>query len=344
MLAVSLTRETVLEALEVGYRKRVHAARTKRKNLRWQKRVAKRWRAAISWRLRERGQPIWVLNQPASSNNASNTWIFKARAFVCQKTLRFVEWSFPQWTWTSKWKGLGGVAHPKGKHLNLEALEGPSLEAAAMEAGVPLSELLPPGFAKRWAERHPSTLEGDATRRGAPFVPGSTFLPFPLSRDNSRNSASQLGASAWAWVSRLQNAQSSYDPNEIPLTHARLGRMMAMLGGFALAVDKSSALRGGVTNRGGLSPRRAEAAPASTLLIPPLLTSTGSSGTASTTIPLSPTSQKRVPKSLSQQYEAYRVAMEKEETKAFYARLVVVWTIFLIFWMVRFSFCLLRVS
>ncbi|KAF9067066.1 hypothetical protein BDP27DRAFT_1226488 [Rhodocollybia butyracea] len=300
VLVVSLTRETVLEALELGYRNRVHAARVKRRNLRWQKRVAHRWRQAVEWRLKAKGAPLFVMN----TEEFSGVW-----GFIRHSALRFVDWTFPQWTWRTKWKGLGGVAHPKGMHLNLEALEGHALEGAAMEAGVPLTELLPPGFAERWIQNHPPH---DDRRSGAStptIVPGVAQRPIPVSRDNSHLSTYQFGS----WIARLQNAQVSYDPNDIPLTHARLGRMIAMLGGYALAVDRSGALKGTTTSeRKGIN------------AFPSKIRASNSGSTSHS---------KKANKSLSQQYDAYRVAMEKEETKAFYARLVVVWTLFVAFWM-----------
>ncbi|KIK54974.1 hypothetical protein GYMLUDRAFT_48173 [Collybiopsis luxurians FD-317 M1] len=307
-LAVSLTREIVVEALEAGYRKRVRAARAKRKNLRWQKRVARRWREAVEWRLRERGQPTFVMDTAKQSGIVG---------FIRYWVLQIVDWTFPQWTWTSKWKGPGAVAHPKGMHLNLEALEGPALEGAAMEAGVPLNELLPPGFAKRWREHHPPP----QTSQIPTPIPGSTPVPPPVSRNNSSNTMSQFNA----WLSRLQKAQRDYDSTDVPLTHARLGRMVAMLGGFAFAVDRSGPLRG--TVKGSSSPTSAKRPGFPAVAGAPQLGSLDSS--RSDNRPFS----KKVPKSLSQQYDAYRVAMEKEEAKAFYARLVVVWTFFIVFWM-----------
>ncbi|KAJ4466998.1 hypothetical protein J3R30DRAFT_3579783 [Lentinula aciculospora] len=300
-LAVSLTRETVLEALEVGYRKRVHAARVKRKTLRWRKRVAHRWREAVEWRLREKGYPIWVMD---SSQNAG------VSGFIRHWVLLFVDKTFPQWTWRSKWKGLGAVAHPKGMHLNLEALEGLALESAAMEAGVPLSELLPPGFAKRWAERHDLTSD-EETRSIS--VSSTTSASTPLSRRNSDSNS--IPSRLNPWMTRLKNAQKDYkqDTDTIPLTYARLGRMVAMLGGFALAVNKPGALK---RSARGASSQPTKANPANG----------GPSLTTSSSI--------KEQRSISQQYDAYRIAMEREEVKAFYARLTVVWTLFLVFWLV----------
>ncbi|KAJ7753828.1 hypothetical protein B0H16DRAFT_1544072 [Mycena metata] len=91
-----------------------------------------------------------------------------------------------------------------------------------------------------------------------------------------------------------------------PLTHARLGRMIAMIGSFALAVDKSSHLSGDVRTT-------------------PIDTSTSDDRPE-------PTPQFK--KSLTLQYDAFRAGMQKEETKAAYARLVVAWALFILFWMI----------
>ncbi|KAJ3772262.1 hypothetical protein FB446DRAFT_689583 [Lentinula raphanica] len=304
-LAVSLTRETVLEALEVGYRKRVHAARAKRKNLHWRKRVAQRWREAVEFRLREKGHPIWVMD----TDRDSGIW-----GFVRHRVLLFIDRTFPQWTWRSKWKGLGAVAHPKGMHLNLEALDGPALESAAMEAGVPLSELLPPGFAKRWATTHPTSGptndEDDERSSESSSSAASASAGGILSRHNS---SLRLDA----WLSRLQDVRKSLSQNtaELPLTHARLGRMVAMLGGFALAVNRPGALQGSANTSSAQQ--------------------TVAKGDAvKNASPSKAASSVKQEKTISQQYEAYRLAMEREEVKAFYARLIVVWTLFLVFWLV----------
>jgi hypothetical protein len=95
---------------------------------------------------------------------------------------------------------------------------------------------------------------------------------------------------------------------DIPLTHVHLGHMIAMIGSFALAVDKSGHLCGDVPI--SHDPSR-EAGPAQT---------------------------PQFKKSLTLQYDAFRSGMEKDEAKAFYARLVVVWVLFIMFWMVSHFF------
>ncbi|KAJ6470255.1 hypothetical protein C8R47DRAFT_1325312 [Mycena vitilis] len=263
VLTVGLTRETVLEALEVGYRKRVQAVRQRRKVGRWKRRVSNRWREAVEWRLRESGQPVW----------ARDVKVKTGRGLLAQ-LLDFVDsllpWPTGDHTSFSYGRGfmlghgLGYGNHPHGMHLNLEALSWKQLEAAAMEAGVPLNTLLPDGFRERREESEDGSIHGE--RPDAPPAPEP-------------------------------------DAN-VPLTHARLGRMVAMIRSFALAVDKSSHLRG------------AE---------PPIKPAPGESG---------PTPTPQFKKSLTLQYDAFRAGMEKEEAKAFYARLVVVWTLFIMFWTV----------
>jgi hypothetical protein len=118
---VGLTRETVLEGLEVGYRKRVQDVRLRRKVGRWKRRVANRWREAVEWRLRESNQPVWVPNDKDKSGRGA-----------LGAVLDFVDSLIPWPTGQSRsfsygrgflmGHGLGIGNHPHGMHLNLEAL------------------------------------------------------------------------------------------------------------------------------------------------------------------------------------------------------------------------------
>ena len=134
-VTVTLTRETVLEALEVSYRKRVQAVRRKRKEAHQKKKIAGRWRAAIEWRLRESSQPIWVKDDPEVHQHRR-----------CMKVF------YDIWPWRRGHPyyahsfGAGGRMQPHGMHLNLEALSCAQLETAALETGIPLCYLLPQGF------------------------------------------------------------------------------------------------------------------------------------------------------------------------------------------------------
>ncbi|KAJ7199234.1 hypothetical protein GGX14DRAFT_662452 [Mycena pura] len=263
--AVGLTRETVLEGLEVGYRKRVQEVRLRRRIARWRRRVTNRWREAIEWRLREGGHPVWV-------KDPQENWLGGRMG----TGLNFLEGLLP-WSRGSKSSsgfllGHGHGHHPHGMRLNLEALSWKQLEAAAMEAGVPLNTLLPEGFRERCKD------------------------------SGSYNGSSRAGESS-PTTPQMTDVERRLDEN-IPLTHARLGRMIAMIGGFAIAVDKSGHLRGDPS--AVPVPARREG----------------------------PVETPQFKKSLTLQYDAFRSGMAKEEAKAFYARLVVVWMLFLMFWII----------
>lgn len=262
-LTVGLTRETVLEALEVSYRKRVKSVRLRRRATQWEKRVGERWRAAVDWRLREAGQPVWVKDDPSAGTRSLIIRLFDKI-----------------WHWrTGRGKyfrynhsfGVGDRSHPFGMHLNLEGLRAPQLEAAAMEVGVPLRTLLPPGF-------RPKSNRDE--KEGTP--------------DGTQPEASEP-----------RPAPPNFD--DIPLTHARVGRMAVLLGNFAFAINKSSFAK------------FAQRAPR-------------------ISIPEEDDAQKKLrhQHSLTEKYESVRASMESEERRAFYARFTVVWMIFIVFWMARY--------
>ncbi|RDB30378.1 Outward-rectifier potassium channel TOK1 [Hypsizygus marmoreus] len=260
-LTVGLTRETVLEGIEVGYRKRVKAVRKRRKTAEMERRVFERWRAAIEWRLREAGQPVWA------KDNAIN----HHHSFF----MRMVDKVWPWPTGDGRFFryehsiGHGDYPHPHGMHLNLEALTWPQLEAAAMEAGVPLRTLLPPGFT--------------------------------INEPTNRHTDSESGKEHGSIHPKLHLPPELTD---IPLTHARLGRMIVMLGNFGLAVNQSHFTK--VPKPGQLNPEH---------------------------LPQEDHHPNPSPKLLvAEQYEALRAGMEKEERHAFYVRLSAVWIVFILFW------------
>ncbi|KAJ7596570.1 hypothetical protein C8J56DRAFT_290790 [Mycena floridula] len=265
-LCISLSRETIVEALEVEYRKRVQALRERRRVANWKRRVFRRWKEAIYWRLKEENKPLWVRDKV--SRNSVTEFLSNCRSRL------------PFWHSTNTWFGkdpfLSNSAHPHGMHLNLEALSGPQLEAAAMEVGVPLNALLPPLFWKR----HQIGNEP------------SDNVPIP--------------------------------DMEMPLTQARLGRMISVVVNLALAVQGAGWAK---------SPGLADGFTSASIGMTPTLTR-GTTLTRATTLtgtsrPSSPTPNV----SLSQQYDTFRTSLEKEEKKAFYARLTVVWILFFTFWM-----------
>ncbi|KAJ7596567.1 hypothetical protein C8J56DRAFT_850011 [Mycena floridula] len=265
-LAVSVARDTVLEGLEVAYRKRVQNMRERRRIANWKRRVSRRWREAVEWRLKEASKPVWVRNHVLANKQAD---------FVFNWFNRLAPWASGN-SWFGKESFLGTSPHPHGMHLNLEALSGPQLEAAAMEAGVPLNALLPPSFWKR----HNEIAHG----------PNDSHAPPPV-----------------------------YIPDmDMPLTQARMGRMINMVVNFGLAVDRSGWLKGGPLP---------DAPPTGTSNFTNITMTTAGTGATR------PSSPKPKP-SLSLEYDTFQTSMQGEERKAFIARLTVVWVIFLTFWMI----------
>lgn len=274
-VTVTLTRETVLEALEVGYRKRVHAVRSHRRSAHRKKRIAERWRAAIEWRLREASLPVWVKDDPELHQH----W-------------HFIKVIYGLWPWTRghpHYAHAFGYSHrpqPHGMHLNLEALSCAQLETAAFETGVPLCRLLPAEF-KMPEPRHQVDMF-------APRVEGA-------------DSATGLNTSRPQFVPT--------HPLGLPLTHARIGRMAIMLGTFAFAVTERSFAK--VAEAASESPQKE---------------------TVEEKIKDSQTSlESHDSWSIAEQYESMRTGIEIEEKRAFAARLFVVCSFFMAFWMVCIS-------
>ncbi|KAF8067790.1 hypothetical protein FPV67DRAFT_1493564 [Lyophyllum atratum] len=209
-VTVGLTREAVLEGVEVGYRKRLKAVRERRKRLQHERRVWSRWRSAVEWRLRSAGKPVWVKGSPRIRQNScafirvlDRIWPTLTDEGLCRE--------FAQYKHIA---GYGHYPHPRGMRLNIEALSWPELEAAAMEAGVPLRYLLPEGF-KPKKQKETKDKEKDKEKEkdhdNTAQIPGT---------NNPRIVPPELEG--------------------IPPTHARLGHMIVMLGNFALAMNQSS--------------------------------------------------------------------------------------------------------
>ncbi|KIJ63107.1 hypothetical protein HYDPIDRAFT_29796 [Hydnomerulius pinastri MD-312] len=206
-VVVGLFRETVLEGLDIGYQKRIKVVQEKRRNARRRKRAENRWRHAIVWRLRARKAPIWIPD--------------KKKADL--KTL-WAKLTFRMWRAASDIRSTaaGATDLSRGRHgmkLNLKALSHSQLEAAALEAGVPLDTLLPPGFYE--PSDHDSSQPGDEDTR-------------PMS--------------SWFVTHPVYHRGDDYVPE--PLTYGRVGSMAAMLTKFALAVFES----GGVGDQLGHFP------------------------------------------------------------------------------------------
>ncbi|KXN82959.1 hypothetical protein AN958_01994 [Leucoagaricus sp. SymC.cos] len=110
-IAIGLIREALLEAIQLNLYVRIRRARKQR--------VMNRWIIAVKWRLNNARLPIWVPADPTTSSGPV------------------------KWRLKTKDGGVFGRHRPRRTRLNIRALSEAQLQATAMEAGAPLSELLP---------------------------------------------------------------------------------------------------------------------------------------------------------------------------------------------------------
>lgn len=120
-LAVALSRDAIMEAVSVNLQARMRAIRVRDR----ERRINLRWRKAVKWRLRARRLPVWVADK--SMDRWWNIFCLKRKT-------------------EATWKYTPG---PRRKRLNIEGLTLAQLEAAALEAGAPLVNLLPAGYSPR---------------------------------------------------------------------------------------------------------------------------------------------------------------------------------------------------
>ena len=369
-LAVAMTRETVLEALQVSYRNRLKAVRARRKAARRRSRVEHRWREALQWRLREAGVPIWVKDKDhhhhSTAQNAnpniiihtiSNTFatlLTEIRYFIRQ-ILDVVRRILPGYAPKQAVYGYG--YHPHGKHLNMEALNRAQLEAAALEAGAPLKTLLPPLFKGR-----------DITvTAGGDIVDLDNGRDQRSERDEDEGGMGEaiLEGIAGLWRGRSRDERDA-ESQAIPLTHVSLGRMIAMVGRFALAQHRPTQMHMSMPmNTGEVSPPLSsplspvleekekekekegeneedevtpriidlsDPLPRSPTQSPPRLHSPNRSRSP---VPiLNNASEVEVDFTLTYPHDSDKIGIAKEERKAFYAQVTVALMLFVVFWTV----------
>lgn len=130
-LAWSLARDAILESAVVELKRRLKLRQRER-------RLRSRWRAAVRWRLRKKGHPMWVHHHRHE--------YFAGHIYGS----RWYDWITGIWTkiFRCKPSGLEDPAWkmqygPRHKRLNVDALADEDLHAAALETGAPLSRLVP---------------------------------------------------------------------------------------------------------------------------------------------------------------------------------------------------------
>lgn len=126
-VVIGMVQETVREGLRITYLRRLQEIRERRHAARRRKNAEKRWRSAVIWRLREKSAPVWIRKRDPKPRESLFAKVMRGLFKAKEKIPHFME-------------------HRRGMRLNLEALTHTQLEAAAMEAGVPLDTLLPSSF------------------------------------------------------------------------------------------------------------------------------------------------------------------------------------------------------
>ena len=218
------------------------------------------------------GMPVWVSDEQVQSGRGGGRGR-EADRFRVPGILQHAA------EWTGLYKPEIGHSHlmhgPSGMHLNLHALTRAQLEASALEAGVPLDTLLPKGF-----------------------VRGRDDSPQPV--DNR-----------WAQHPLAKHIDDAFHPTQTrTLTHARIGRMAALMTRFAVAGIQGHAM----TPDERAKAERDEEQDQNDL-------------NESPTIELS----NQVYQTTGWHNQSESGAMEQ---KAFVAKLTVAWSLFLVFWFV----------
>lgn len=121
---IRVTSEAVLEALQVGYRRRLQDYKRRRKARKREREQVRRWRIAVEERLVARGLDVWTPDKPANLTSPPPK--------VRPSTLR-----------------RGSTLVPQAMYLNTEALPPAVLEEAAQEAGVPPEKFIGRKFGRR---------------------------------------------------------------------------------------------------------------------------------------------------------------------------------------------------
>jgi hypothetical protein len=135
-VTVGMTSDAVMEALEIEYKKHVGNARLLRREGGKRRKMESAWCDAVEKRLKERGEPVWVAATPRTPATMKHKDV-EVRG-EGEKGAGWMEVRKMQ-QWARSLRGGGGPA--VSLKLNVHALNNEEREAAAREAGVPLSSL-----------------------------------------------------------------------------------------------------------------------------------------------------------------------------------------------------------
>ncbi|KAI0336716.1 hypothetical protein GY45DRAFT_1315333 [Cubamyces sp. BRFM 1775] len=342
-VVIAMCRETILEGLEVGYRRRMRDMRQRRREARRFRRWEARWQRAVEFRLREAGLPVWVSDKEEQEDGM----VVRTRRHLIPDVARRMPFMKRLGLTIKRSATLTSIesrvtGHHR-MHLNVNALTNAQLEEAALEAGVPLDMFLDLG-------------ERAKQRRSHQHGTGSP----PKSADDHGGIAPALSRAHAAHAFR-DNIVSGWPSHPQTPTHAQVGRMAAMVTKFAVAIagrhahapgllpDVVDEERGHAEDNGATGPEGGE---------PPSREAGNTASSSDGQVDAAPeadvaerrpsfTDVKNHPatkwlkdfsRGASQRsawtYENVVSDMEAEEKKAYYVKLAIAWILFFMFWTV----------
>ena len=190
-LAVMLIREVVLEGVALGFQDRVKGIRARQR----ERRIRTRWRTAVKLRLRDNNFPMWIVDR--DGENDEQDWQYHHHH-------HWWTWAKHGWNLLKKRLSCESVDKPqrKRRHLNLGALTKAQMEEAALEAGAPLADLLPPGLQLTGNDDMDGEDEDDiiSDRGGVPFMHSMTV------QDEANLENTMAAGEKIAFVARLSVA------------------------------------------------------------------------------------------------------------------------------------------
>ncbi|KAI8986686.1 hypothetical protein BD414DRAFT_486759 [Trametes punicea] len=216
-VVIAMFRETVLEGLEVQYRRRMRKVRQRRRDARRFRRWEARWQRAVEFRLQQAGLPVWVPDEDEQEMARKNARVLNIVPDVARRMpfLKRLGITIKRTTTLTSIESRLPGRHKM--HLNVNALSNAQLEETALEAGVPLEMFLDLDERRQDGRTH----QVDPNAPPAPKHE-SEIIP-ALSRAHA----------AHAFRDNIVTGWPSHPQTP---TQAQLGRMAAMLTKFAVAV------------------------------------------------------------------------------------------------------------
>jgi potassium channel subfamily K, other eukaryote len=302
-VAIGMCRETVLEGMEVAYRKRARKVKERWKETRERKHIEARWRRSIEWRLKEMGVPVWIRDENWHLHLHRGGGGRSVQRVAIKERTPTMESTDSTGSLDHK-HGHSHIMHgPTGMRLNLNALTLAQLEASALEAGGTLDALLPPDLVPAAEETAAHDTDADT---------GPNLL-------------------GWMHHPLASHFEHVFHPTEARTwTHARLGGMSALLTRFAVAaVHRHVTTPDEVLNQDMPTNQNGNSASATIV--------TGETSDKPQDPPEEDEEHPHLDFSSMVAHTSDNLdlqSMEELDTKAFYSKLLIAWTLFFVFWTV----------